>query len=126
MPSAWCRCGFRSSLAISLFLAVETARADQAADFFRAKVEPILVARCLQCHADEHKGGLDLTTKTTALKGGENGPVIVPHEPERSLLVEYVSTGQMPPKKPLPKKEVAVLRQWIAEGAYFPDHTLDP
>src|SRR5207302_904194 len=113
MPSAWFRCGWCSSLAILLFLAVETARADQTADFFRAKVEPILVARCLQCHADEHKGGLDLTTKATALKGGESGPVMVPHKPEKSLLVEYVSTGQMPPKKPLSKDEVAVLRQWI-------------
>lgn len=107
-------------------VAAPNVRADQADDFFRAKVEPILVGRCLQCHADEHKGGLNLTTKVTALKGGETGPVIVPGKPERSLLVEHVTNGQMPPKKPLPKDEIAVLRQWIGDGAYFPDRTLDP
>src|SRR5437763_12897845 len=126
MRSARFRRGSRFLLAVLPLLVVETARADEAAKaFFRTKVEPILVSRCLQCHADEHKGGLDLTTKATALKGGENGAVIVPHKPEQSLLIEYVSKGQMPPKKPLPTDEISLRRRWIADGAYLPDRTLD-
>src|SRR6185369_842519 len=107
MRSARFRRGSVALLAVLPLLVAETARPDEAANtFFRTKVEPILVSRCLQCHADEHKGGLELTTKATALKGGESGTVIVPGEPERSLLIEYVSRGQMPPKKPLPKDEI--------------------
>jgi mono/diheme cytochrome c family protein len=101
--------------------------ADQTDDqFFRQQVEPILVKRCLECHAAEGRGGLDLRTKAATLKGGESGGAVIPHKPDDSLLFEYVSTQQMPPKKPLPEAEVALLKQWIARGAYFPERTLDP
>lgn len=99
---------------------------ENAGDFFRKQVEPILVRRCLECHAAEGRGGLDLRTKAALAKGGESGAVLVAGNPEDSLLFEYVSTGKMPPKRPLPAQEIAALKIWIERGGPFPDGTLDP
>src|SRR6476646_8330872 len=47
----------------------------------------ILKQNCFSCHSSEkHKGGLMLTTREGALKGGENGPVLVPGKVEQSPL----------------------------------------
>jgi len=110
-----------------IFVLVVDLRADEkSAAFFRKQVEPILVRRCLECHGDDPKGGLDLRRKATLLKGGESGAAVVSGKPAASLLFEYVSTKEMPPKDPLPAAEIAILRQWIASGAYFPAQPLDP
>ncbi|MHB0959024.1 MAG: DUF1553 domain-containing protein [Pirellulaceae bacterium] len=93
---------------------------DPAPTFFEKQVKPVLVERCLQCHGADRKGGLDLRARETALEGGESGAVIEPGQPDDSLLVAYVESNEMPPGRPLPVEEVNVLRQWIAEGAYFP------
>src|SRR4051812_31916678 len=61
--------------------------ADQS-QYFESKVRPILVNNCYKCHssqAEKLKGGLSLEFKESVLKGGENGPAIVPGDPERSL-----------------------------------------
>ena len=94
--------------------------------FFETNVQPLLVGHCLECHGKERKGGLDLRTRETARKGGETGAAIEPGSPEASLLYEYVSTHEMPPKKPLQDDQVAVLKKWIADGAFFPQEPLDP
>ncbi|WP_339911222.1 DUF1553 domain-containing protein [Symmachiella dynata] len=94
-------------------------------EFFQQKVEPILVGRCLECHGSEHKGELDLRSKATALKGGESGSVIEPGDVDSSLLYDYVVNEEMPPKKPLSDDEMAVLKQWIETGAYFPSEPLN-
>ena len=100
--------------------------ADQTNDkFFQSAVEPLLVRRCLECHSAEARGGLDLRTRGSLLKGGETGTVIVPGKPDESLLFEHVSTNYMPPKKPLQAAEIAVIKTWIERGAYFPDRALD-
>lgn len=94
--------------------------------FFRERVEPLLVRRCLDCHATAKRGGLDLRSAAGALAGGDSGVVLVPGNSAESLLYEYVSTEYMPPEEPLPADEVAVLREWIDRGAYFPERALDP
>src|SRR5881275_634805 len=49
-----------------------------AVDFIK-DVEPILAARCLNCHdAKKHKGGLRLDDAKSALAGGDSGAVILP------------------------------------------------
>jgi len=96
-------------------------------DFFEAKVRPILVERCYSCHsagAKSVKGGLVLDSAEGLEKGGDLGPVVEPGEPDESLLIEaigYEDPGvQMPPKGKLPDEEIAVLREWVASGAFFP------
>jgi hypothetical protein len=94
-------------------------------EYFRTKVEPILVRRCLECHGADRKGGLDLRTKATAFKGGESGVAIEATKPDESLLYQYVDSEEMPPKKPLSAAEISVLKRWIADGAFYPDKSLD-
>ena len=91
-----------------------------------SRIETLLIKRCLECHAAEQQGGLDLRTRATALKGGDSGAVIEPGKPEESLLYEFVEQGQMPPKHRLSADEVAVFKSWITDGAPFPERALDP
>lgn len=112
----------------AVLLAALLALADRpiaAADLFADRVAPILRARCVSCHNDQsHRGGLRLTTRASAMKGGDNGPAILPREPEKSLLLKQVTGPEpaMPKKGPrLTVKETEILREWIASGAPWPD-----
>ncbi len=94
--------------------------------FFEAHVRPLFSANCYECHAgDEPKGGLRLDSRSAAMTGGESGAVIDPGKPESSLLITAVryldSSLEMPPKKKLSKKQVALLTQWIQMGAPWPE-----
>ena len=78
----------------------------------------VLQARCLQCHgASTRMGGLDLSTRASALAGGARGPALSPSNPSGSLLLARVEAGEMPPSSPLPTEDVEALRTWIASGA---------
>ncbi len=86
---------------------------------FKRQVEPIL-KKCVRCHSgDTPSGGLRLTDRSKALRGGESGPAITPGDPAKSLLISMTATQKMPPKKPLTNQEVETLRQWIASGAVW-------
>ncbi len=97
-----------------------------ATDFDR-DIKPILADRCYSCHGPEkHRGGLRLDRKADALKGGDSGAVIVPHQSAESLLFQNVSGADpdsiMPPKgEPLTSAQVALIKSWIDEGAPWPD-----
>jgi hypothetical protein len=87
---------------------------------FRDHVRPILVESCLTCHSGEKpKGKLDLTREAAALKGGENGPGVVPGKPDESLIVEKVESGEMPPQHPLDKDQAKIFRSWITSGGHY-------
>ncbi|MCS7046685.1 MAG: DUF1549 domain-containing protein, partial [Gemmataceae bacterium] len=103
------------------------APAAEDADWFSKRVRPILEANCFRCHshaAKKSKGGLMLDSRTSLLKGGNNGPAIVPGHPEKSLLIRAVEQAddelRMPPQGKLNADEVAVLRQWVRDGAPWP------
>jgi hypothetical protein len=101
-------------------------RAVEAIDF-DCQVAPLLVQHCLDCHAGpKPKGGLDLGHRDAALAGGKSGAVLVPGKPEDSLLWRRVAAGKMPPKKPLPAADRALLRAWIASGAPWGTDPIDP
>lgn len=97
-----------------------------AVDFDRT-VAPILMQHCLDCHrGTKPKGELDLSRRQSALAGGRKGVVIVPGQPEKSLLWEKISTNEMPPKKPLTAADKETLRRWLAAGAAWGQDPLDP
>jgi hypothetical protein len=59
-------------------------------EFFEAKIRPVLVSQCYECHASESKkvkGGLLLDTREGLLRGGESGPALVPGKAAESMLV---------------------------------------
>jgi len=96
--------------------------------FFEAKVRPVLVENCYQCHSarsGKSAGGLQLDTRKAIRAGGDRGPAVVPGKPAESLLLTAASHAdpdlKMPPKKPrLPDAVLADLRTWIANGAADP------
>src|SRR5262245_26419026 len=94
--------------------------------FFEEKVRPILAANCYKCHGSEQqKGQLRLDLRELALAGGENGPVIVPGQPDKSVLVEAIKweSYEMPHSGKLNETQIATLTEWIRRGAPMPkDH----
>lgn len=95
------------------------------ADFFKSKVLPLLETRCFECHGDqpEVEAELRLTSRKAMLAGGESGPVIVPGEADRSILIQAMryETFQMPPRSKMPDEEVNIFLKWINDGAPWPE-----
>jgi WD40 repeat protein len=84
-------------------------------------VLPLVEQHCAKCHnPDKKKGDLDLTSYSGALKGGGSGVVVVSGNPDSSKLIKALTHAEeptMPPNKPpLPEKELAVFKNWIAGG----------
>jgi len=97
-------------------------RADET---FEKLVRPLFVQHCVSCHGPEkQKAGLRLDSKTGWQAGGENGPAVVPGNPDKSLLVKAIrgadGVARMPPKGKLSDREVAVLTTWVKDGANDP------
>ena len=68
---------------------------------FNRQIKPLLESACVGCHWPQKvKGGLRLDTKDGTLKGGDNGPVIVAGQPDKSPL--YTST--LLPAQPSPSR----------------------
>ncbi|MFO0248368.1 MAG: DUF1549 domain-containing protein, partial [Planctomyces sp.] len=94
---------------------------------FEKDVLPLLAAKCHDCHSgDVQEAQLDLRTLSEILRGGENGPAVVPGEPHGSLLLDLVASGQMPPAENdrLSAEEVALLRRWIKAGTPAEEKTV--
>jgi len=94
--------------------------------FFESKVQPLLAQRCFECHSHEKKlkGGLALDSRAAWESGGDSGPVILAGDVEKSLLIKAVRYTdedlQMPPKEKLSAGEIAILEQWVKQGAVDP------
>ncbi len=98
-------------------------------DFVR-DVQPILEHNCVSCHrADNAKGGIRLDEKKFAF---ESEDLIIPGNAEDSSLYWTTTLPQddelfMPPIKnvdkdyPLTNAENIILKQWIEDGAAWPD-----
>jgi len=86
---------------------------------FSRDVLPILTSQCGSCHGGQ--GGLWLTTYEQVMFGGTSGAVVVPGQPEQSLLYARI-TGQITPQmpldaQPLTQHQIDAIKGWIAEGA---------
>ena len=121
---------YRSLLTVaacSLFSANLVAT-DKPADlaFFESKIRPVLIEHCYSCHSQDAqkknklKAGLFLDSRAGLLRGGENGPAVVPGMPEKSLLIRSLrhlqNAPQMPPDGPLPASVIADFEEWIRRG----------
>ena len=84
---------------------------------FETDVLPILQAKCVMCHGAAPQGKLDLRSQQAILNGGASGPVVVPGESAKSLLLTKVVTRQMPPGNvKLTEAEIDQIRAWIDKG----------
>ncbi len=105
-----------------------TSAADGDASFAR-QVQPILARKCFPCHGpDKSEGGLRLHKRETAFGTTDSGETaIVPGKPDASELIKRITSDdeslRMPSKgKPLPAEEIALIRDWIAQGAKWQSH----
>ncbi len=103
------------------------AAADRASLEFRAAA--VLSKHCLECHdSAAESGDLDLSRRSTALEGGEQGPGIVPGDLEGSLVWEMVDSEAMPPESHprMTDAEKDILREWIETGVPWAAKVIDP
>ncbi len=88
-------------------------------------VQPILTARCVQCHGgSKQKGKLRLDSFEQLSKGGENGAVFTAGNGQTSGLVQVCllplnDDFHMPPKgkTQLTSSQIALIGWWIDQGA---------
>jgi len=98
----------------------------QAADleFFEAKVRPLLVQHCAECHsraAGDPEGGLSFDSHADFLAAEG---VAVAGKPDESLLVKVVRYDgdlQMPPDGKLPAAAIETIEEWVRRGLPWPD-----
>lgn len=96
---------------------------------FVEDVRPILERHCIRCHNDESLlGGLNLMNHAAAMRGSNSGPVLVPGDPDKSLLygatnLEHGKNAKaMPATGPLlTPEEKEIVRRWIEDGAEWPE-----
>lgn len=95
---------------------------------FSRQVLPLLNRECGSCHrGSAAPGGYSIETAARLLAGGRHGKAVVPGKSGESTLVKYL-TGelkpQMPPDRPLPLDQIALIRRWIDEGARIDSMTV--
>lgn len=96
-----------------------------AGSFYVKHINPILDTNCFACHGEgKVKGGLRMDSYESLMKGGADGPTIVPGKPETSLLLQRVtlpvSHKQFMPaegKPPLKAEDIALIKAWVQQGA---------
>jgi uncharacterized membrane protein len=93
--------------------------------FYAKHINPILDANCVSCHGEaKSKGGLRMDSYELLMRGGQDGPVIIPGNADKSLLLERVT---LPPdhkqfmpaegNPPLAAEQIAWIKAWVQQGA---------
>src|SRR4051812_41821748 len=94
-------------------------------DFFETQIRPILTKNCLACHGTAKMGGLQLDSREHLMQGGLHGAVVIPGDPDNSVLVQAVRQThariRMPPQEKLPDRQIADIDSWVKSGAVWPD-----
>lgn len=79
---------------------------------FGTEIAPALQEKCVVCHGVA--GGLNLSSYSWLMAGGEDGPTVVPGEPEDSLIIRVLEAGHF---ATFSDQTMQTLREWIAAGA---------
>ncbi len=93
--------------------------------YYEVHVAPLFARSCVSCHkADKHKGGLRMDTYELLMRGGSDGPALVPGHAATSEILRRVrlpvsDDDYMPSngEKPLTAQEMDMVERWIAAGA---------
>lgn len=133
------------------FLISSASAAEKKKIDFNRDIRPILSDKCFQCHGPDEESleadlrldvresalglahddstGADQTPNPVESKKDDGPAAIIPGDAEASELIYRITTDDdldlMPPakiKKPVTKSEIALLKQWIAEGAEYESH----
>lgn len=96
-------------------------------ELFETQVRPLLAKRCFECHGEKKQQGEVRLDLRAIVIGGEGpaGPLVVPGKPEESRILQVIAHDpadtQMPPKAKLPDAEIAILTEWVKQGAPWPE-----
>jgi mono/diheme cytochrome c family protein len=87
---------------------------------FANDVMPIMEEKCIICHGI--LGGWDSSGYEAFMKSGNNAPVVIPGDPDNSLLMQKIlgtqtEGTQMPPNEKLPESYIQIILNWIKAGA---------
>jgi len=77
-------------------------------------IDFIFEQKCSLCHGES--GGLDLTTYSGVIQGGDNGLVLYPGNPAESLILTIAAPGGEHPGQ-FTDEELERVRIWIQNGA---------
>ncbi|MEM1124628.1 MAG: DUF1549 domain-containing protein, partial [Bacteroidota bacterium] len=115
-------------LGVFILLNQCTFHSEQAIDF-NTQVKPILNQKCIHCHGGvKQSAGFSLMTREKALSPTDNGqPAIVPGDADNSEFIRRLTAEdeeeRMPFEAPmLSTDEIAILTQWVDEGANWGLH----
>ena len=100
------------SFLFTLSIAVINAQVD-----YESQIQTIFNASCTSCHQYGSQNGLNLTTYSGVMTGGNAGSAIVAGDHANSLLWVKVNNGSMPPSGNLSSGQVNLIAEWIDEGA---------
>ena len=117
--------------------ALPSAAEDSDFTFFENQIRPVLSSQCFECHSgtsERLRGGLRLDNRSDFLKGGIDGPIVVPGNPEASLLIKAIRHDhpdiKMPPPKSgrarLPDQVISDFTTWVQSGAPYPEGSATP
>lgn len=119
-----------SFIVLEAALLVASASADitpEKREFFEGKIRPVLATECYECHsmAGKQRGGLVLDHRAATLEGGDSGVVLVPGDPQKSLLITAIRHDRNDLKMPkagvkLSPQVIRDFEEWIAMGAPDP------
>jgi hypothetical protein len=94
---------------------------------WKLDVQPILQARCVECHKPGGQGweasGLDLTSYAGLMKGTKHGPIVIPGDTLSSNLIVLIEGRAHPQvrmphgQRPLLKQQIEIIRLWVKQGA---------
>ncbi len=77
-------------------------------------LQPLFLQACGGCHGPVPTKGLRLTDFASAMKGSENGAVIVPGSLDKSKVIQVLTDGHF---ATLTTHQMDLLKQWITKGA---------
>jgi ankyrin repeat protein len=92
---------------------------------FRRDVQPIFQAHCVGCHGPTvQSNGLRLDRRRDAMKGGTGAVIGQGNSAGSRLYLKLIGTQfgpQMPPTGALEPEQIAIIKNWIDQGAEWPD-----
>ena len=96
---------------------------------FNRDIRPILNSQCMACHGGvKQAADVSFSYREQALGKGKSGrPTVVPGNPGASELMRRITSSDPEMRMPLhraalPAAQVALLRQWIKEGAAWENY----
>ncbi|HYK89344.1 MAG TPA: DUF1553 domain-containing protein, partial [Acidobacteriota bacterium] len=127
--SLWCVLGICLAPWLLAFVSGDSKNASVKPVDFDRDIRPILSDNCYACHGPDEKkrrASLRLDTREGAFAKSN---VIVAKDPERSRLIQRISSADpdfhMPPPESdrvLTENQIALMRRWVQEGAKWETH----